>query len=174
MPRPEENPIPSSLQREASQQQPRKDLWYIHGKAYDLSSFVERHPGGRNNLLETRGRNVTELFESVHALSATNVRAMLSKFEVLDVPVIESPFTYEKDGVFQEISRRVRKRFEGQTYKATTGYYIQLIFMIALYAGLMYAWSAPKNQLDLGGFRPLASFLAGVLDDDHFLLWRDS
>ena len=164
------------------EQKPRKDLWYIHGKAYDLSSFVERHPGGRNNLLETRGRNVTELFESVHALSETNVHEMLSKFEVKGVPVIPSSFTYEKDGVFQEITRRVRKHFEGRSYKATTGYYIQMVVMLVAYAAMMFAWLAPTEKLELGSaVRPLVSFLAGcwlmilffygaVHDASHFAL----
>lgn len=169
MPRPEEiSPVGSPvggdlpLQPETTLGEPRKDLWYIHGKAYDLSSFVERHPGGRNNLLETRGRNATEIFESVHALSETNVHAMLKKFEVPNVPVIPSYFTYEKDGVFQEITRRVRKQFQGRSYKATNGYFLQLMVMLMAYAGMMFVWLAPPQQLEVGLMvRPLVSFLAG-------------
>lgn len=41
-------------------------LWTIHGKDYDLSDFVERHPGGKEAILLGRGRDCTALFESYH------------------------------------------------------------------------------------------------------------
>jgi fatty acid desaturase len=198
MPRPEplqEQPLSGAelpLNKEGFEEaQPRKDLWYVHGKAYDLSSFVERHPGGRNNLLETRGRNVTELFESVHALSETDVHSMLKKFEVPNVAVVPSSFTYEEDGVFQEITRRVRKHFEGRSYKASTGYYIQLLVMIGLYAGMMLTWLRADlyNEVEalkpaypyIDTLRPLIAFVTGgwlmilffygaIHDASHFAL----
>eukprot|EP00411_Alexandrium_monilatum_P022040 CAMPEP_0175210338 /NCGR_PEP_ID=MMETSP0093-20121207/14597_1 /TAXON_ID=311494 /ORGANISM="Alexandrium monilatum, Strain CCMP3105" /LENGTH=441 /DNA_ID=CAMNT_0016503571 /DNA_START=90 /DNA_END=1415 /DNA_ORIENTATION=+ len=42
------------------------NLWYIYGKSYDLSGFVDRHPGGRLAILSGRGRDCTALFESYH------------------------------------------------------------------------------------------------------------
>lgn len=41
-------------------------LWYIHGKAYDLTDFVYKHPGGPTVLLNTQGRDMTALFEAFH------------------------------------------------------------------------------------------------------------
>lgn len=41
-------------------------LWIIHGEMYDLSDFIERHPGGREAILLGRGRDCTALFESYH------------------------------------------------------------------------------------------------------------
>jgi Cytochrome b involved in lipid metabolism len=41
-------------------------LWTIHGKDYDLSDFVERHPGGKEAILLGRGRDCTALYESYH------------------------------------------------------------------------------------------------------------
>jgi len=57
------------------------EFWYIHGKAYDLTNFIERHPGGPRALLLTRGRDCTEMFESYHCLT-DKPKQVMSKFEV--------------------------------------------------------------------------------------------
>eukprot|EP00980_Cylindrotheca_fusiformis_P011704 scaffold2783_cov129-Cylindrotheca_fusiformis.AAC.5 len=44
-------------------------IWWIHGNGYDLSRFVERHPGGKEAILLGRGRDCTALFESYHIFS---------------------------------------------------------------------------------------------------------
>jgi len=41
-------------------------FWIIHGQKYDLSDFIERHPGGKEAILLGRGRDCTALFESYH------------------------------------------------------------------------------------------------------------
>ena len=45
-----------------------KHLWYIHGQAYDLNDFVDRHPGGKRALVMMRGQDCTEMFEAYHSL----------------------------------------------------------------------------------------------------------
>merc|ERR1719506_1835467 len=46
----------------------RRSLWTVHGKRYDLSSFMDRHPGGPEALALGRGRDCTVLFETYHSL----------------------------------------------------------------------------------------------------------
>lgn len=36
---------------------------------YDVSKFLDRHPGGRDMLLMAAGRDVTVVFETYHAFS---------------------------------------------------------------------------------------------------------
>jgi cytochrome b involved in lipid metabolism len=48
------------------------NIWWIHGSGYDLSNFVERHPGGKEAILLGRGRDCTALFESYHVFSKDN------------------------------------------------------------------------------------------------------
>jgi len=57
------------------------NLWYIHGQAYDISSFMSKHPGGMRPLIVARGRDCTELFESYHSLT-DKPKQMLQKFKV--------------------------------------------------------------------------------------------
>jgi cytochrome b involved in lipid metabolism len=58
------------------------NLWVIHGQYYDLSSFVDRHPGGKEMILLGKGRDCTEMFESIHALSKVSVHKLLEKYRV--------------------------------------------------------------------------------------------
>ncbi|BEJ11294.1 hypothetical protein CspHIS471_0107160 [Cutaneotrichosporon sp. HIS471] len=44
----------------------RKSLWLsIHHKVYDVTKFIDEHPGGDEVLLEEAGRDATEAFEDV-------------------------------------------------------------------------------------------------------------
>eukprot|EP01096_Ripella_sp_DP13-Kostka_P011446 TRINITY_DN4620_c0_g1_i1.p1 TRINITY_DN4620_c0_g1~~TRINITY_DN4620_c0_g1_i1.p1 ORF type:complete len:509 (-),score=168.92 TRINITY_DN4620_c0_g1_i1:50-1543(-) len=85
-----------------------KDLWRVHDDLFDLSSFVDRHPGGRMWLEETRGTDVTEVFESHHL--DPNVSAILHKFRVdslsSPLPPRSSPFSFHPDGFFKSFQRR--------------------------------------------------------------------
>ncbi|XP_056463488.1 cytochrome b5 [Gadus chalcogrammus] len=52
-----------------------KDTWLIiHDKVYDVSSFLEEHPGGEEVLLEQAGADATESFEDVgHSIDAREI-----------------------------------------------------------------------------------------------------
>ncbi|BEI80212.1 hypothetical protein CcaverHIS002_0107410 [Cutaneotrichosporon cavernicola] len=44
----------------------RKSLWLsIHHSVYDVTKFIDEHPGGDEVLLEEAGRDATEAFEDV-------------------------------------------------------------------------------------------------------------
>ena len=38
----------------------------INGNVYDLTDFIDAHPGGANIILKYAGRDATEAFEPVH------------------------------------------------------------------------------------------------------------
>jgi len=43
------------------------DTWVIHaGKVYDISDFVERHPGGKDILLKNSGKDITRMMTEDH------------------------------------------------------------------------------------------------------------
>ncbi|XP_017296245.1 cytochrome b5 [Kryptolebias marmoratus] len=57
------------------------DTWLIiHNKVYDISSFLEEHPGGEEVLLEQGGADATESFEDVG--HSTDAREMLQQYYI--------------------------------------------------------------------------------------------
>ncbi|KAK2786686.1 hypothetical protein FQN52_007694 [Onygenales sp. PD_12] len=52
--------------KEVAEHSSKKDLYVsIHDKIYDVSSFVDEHPGGEEVLLDVGGQDATEAFEDV-------------------------------------------------------------------------------------------------------------
>lgn len=151
--------------------------WYIHGKPYDLSAYVDKHPGGRAFLLLGKGRDVTELVESVHAMTAENWRKVLLKYEVQGAP--EAPrlgggFDWEPSGdnnasgdvFYAELKRRVRARFAARrtggdktgTLAAPWSYWAWQIPSLAFSLLCTYRWIATASAL----YAMAAGFMWGV------------
>ncbi|NXD85869.1 CYB5B protein, partial [Halcyon senegalensis] len=61
-----------------------REAWLvIHGRVYDVTRFLEEHPGGEEVLLEQAGRDATESFEDVgHSIDA---REMLKQYYIGEV-----------------------------------------------------------------------------------------
>ncbi|XP_018425922.1 PREDICTED: cytochrome b5 type B isoform X3 [Nanorana parkeri] len=75
-----------------------KELWLvIHGRVYDITSFVEEHPGGEEVLFEQAGGDATESFEDVgHSIDA---RDMLKQYYIGDLhPSSLCPESMSQDG----------------------------------------------------------------------------
>ncbi|KAJ1722352.1 Cytochrome b5 isoform E [Coemansia erecta] len=44
----------------------RDDIWIVvHGKVYDVTKFLDEHPGGEEVILENAGLDATEAFEDI-------------------------------------------------------------------------------------------------------------
>ncbi|KAM8876698.1 cytochrome b5 type B [Synchiropus picturatus] len=65
------------------------DTWLvIHNKIYDVTKFLEEHPGGEEVLLEQAGSDATESFEDVgHSIDA---RDMLQQYYVGDLHMVKT------------------------------------------------------------------------------------
>ena len=55
--------------------------WVVHGKKFDLTSFVSKHPGGAHSISFGKGRECTALVEQYHPFS-DKVWDVLKKYEV--------------------------------------------------------------------------------------------
>lgn len=54
------------------------DCWIsIRGKVFNVTSYIDYHPGGEDELMKGAGKNATQLFEDVH--SWVNYESLLQK-----------------------------------------------------------------------------------------------
>ncbi|KAK6914273.1 Cytochrome b5-like heme/steroid binding domain [Dillenia turbinata] len=67
-----------------------KDCWLIiNGKVYNVTKFLEDHPGGDEVLLSATGKDATDDFEDVG--HSTSAKAMMDEFYVGDIDTATIP-----------------------------------------------------------------------------------
>lgn len=65
--------------KEVGEHTDKKSTWIIiHDKVYDVTKFLEEHPGGEEVLLEQAGKDATESFEDVG--HSTDARTMMKEY----------------------------------------------------------------------------------------------
>jgi len=126
----------------------KENYWLIHGEYYDMRPFIERHPGGETFILLGKGKNCTELFESVHCLSKINVHNILAKYKVErpeGIPKEEELYTWKEDGFYRTVVKRVREKFNIDSkdkkptyFKANFTYWFKTISLITLWFACVY------------------------------------
>jgi len=66
---------------ELKQHNDTKSLWLaIHDQVYDVTPFIEEHPGGEEVLMEQAGGYATEAFEDVG--HSTDARELMKKYHI--------------------------------------------------------------------------------------------
>jgi len=120
------------------------EMWVIHGQSYDLSGFVDRHPGGRLAILSGRGRDCTALFESYHPWNDRHRKVLEAYGEALP----------PADPFYEDLKQRVRKAFPRGS-RETKMPWFHLIPLLILWALMMTLFFLVRT--------PMACALAGVL-----------
>ncbi|KAL1498215.1 hypothetical protein ABEB36_009049 [Hypothenemus hampei] len=83
-------------------------LWRIHDGIYDLTEFIDKHPGGSEWIELSKGLDVTEAFE-VHHLSSRPAE-MLKKYFIRSAKhKRNAPFTFKENGFYKTLKREVLK-----------------------------------------------------------------
>jgi len=63
----------------------RDSVWFvIHNKVYDVTNFMDEHPGGEEVLLEQAGKNASEIFEDVS--HSADAKDLMKKYLVGELP----------------------------------------------------------------------------------------
>lgn len=69
---------------EIAEHQDKKSVWIlIHGNVYDVTKFLEEHPGGEEVLLDQAGKNATEAFEDIG--HSTDARELMKQYRIGDL-----------------------------------------------------------------------------------------
>ncbi|XP_037085610.1 cytochrome b5-like [Pollicipes pollicipes] len=67
--------------KEVQQHTGDPDIWMIiHNRVYDVTKFMDEHPGGEEVLRDMAGKEATENFEDVG--HSTDAREMMKEFEI--------------------------------------------------------------------------------------------
>merc|ERR1712063_65316 len=74
----------------------KSGVWIsIHGRVYDITKFLEEHPGGEEVLLEQAGNDSTESFEDVG--HSTDARELMRDYFIGVLPKDEAKILQEKN-----------------------------------------------------------------------------
>jgi len=150
------------------------ELWHIHGKVYDLTSFVKRHPGGPQVLMSVRGTDdLTAIFESSHAFAdRRRVDATMSKYCL--GRCAKSQLAFPEGGFYATVTKRVRAALTNGVH-ANRWWCLKAFILVAAWLScLCVAFIAPPAAIS-GSGRCLAAAAAGHLFICHgFVIMHDA
>lgn len=112
---------------EVAKHNTRTDVWVcVEGHAYDLTKYVELHPGGWLPIANLAGRDVTDPFANYHP--APVYRSLLPNFyvgKIIDYKV--SPFVKEHRDMRQDLLRRNQFETKRSFYVSMSIWYVSLL-----------------------------------------------
>lgn len=87
-------------------------LWRLNDTLYDLTDFIESHPGGADWIRLTKGTDITEAFE-VHHIYPKGPESLLVKFEIRKASEPRNfKFTFQDDGFYRTFKRRIGEKLK--------------------------------------------------------------
>ncbi|KAF5308057.1 hypothetical protein FQR65_LT06432 [Abscondita terminalis] len=119
-------------------------FWRVHDNLYDVTDFIDNHPGGKFWLETTKGMDITEAFET-HHIKSEAPEIILQKYFVkkANKPRV-SQYTFHENGFYKTLKRNVRtvlKTLPKDCHKAND-MYTDLFFVTAvIFACLGSAYS---------------------------------
>lgn len=136
---------------------PHPRYWLIGGKWYDLEPFVDKHPGGRQMLLDARDRfdDCTFVFES-HHVDYKKARAVLKKYQVKGINEAEDKVSLvedkwhvkllDDDAFYSVLRRRVHEYLKnnggrGPTQECLALFWTLMAVYVALWINLLQTGS---------------------------------
>ena len=133
-------------------------MWKINGKIYDLSKFLDKHPGGSAILKACQGEDdLTATFESYHAMcDRQKIEKIMKKYEIGTCQ--PSKYKFEPDGFYNTLRQKVRKVFRQKDHHSNLWWQIKSFFQAFIY--LLSFFSAFYSRSNFW-IRLLSSILAG-------------
>ncbi|XP_078180121.1 cytochrome b5 [Carex rostrata] len=88
--------------KEVAEHNSADDCWIVvNGKVYDVTSYLDDHPGGADVMIETTGKDATEEFEDAgHSKDARNQMKDYCIGELDPTPLIPEMKVFRKDDPF--------------------------------------------------------------------------
>ena len=158
-------PLPQYTMEEVAKHCTREDAWVIiDERVYDVSSFIDRHPGGVGPILNLAGKDCTDVFSNYHAqrIYKTMLPAMLVG-EMAAGEIVVWPHVADFRRVRQELLRRGLFETDMRFYAKMFCWHT-LLFTSALYLSL----GCESTTARMGGAAVMGVFwqqLAGIGHD---------
>eukprot|EP00164_Ancoracysta_twista_P001933 GFYU01002542.1.p1 GENE.GFYU01002542.1~~GFYU01002542.1.p1 ORF type:complete len:541 (+),score=179.67 GFYU01002542.1:233-1855(+) len=130
----------------------------IGAKVYDITDWLDKHPGGRSHLLLAAGRDITDLYKSYHPL--TNLPdKYLAAYEIGTLVSLEHPQYKPDTGFYKECCEKIADYFK-KTGKNSKDPVAGLLRMIPVFtvAALCYYFVNVVDEISL----PAKLFLAAI------------
>ncbi|KAH9089809.1 hypothetical protein LEN26_018982 [Aphanomyces euteiches] len=112
----------------------------VRNKVYDVTAWVDKHPGGREMVLLHAGRECTDTFDSYHPFS-DKAEQVLAKYEIgtLTGPS-EFPVYKPDSGFYKECRKRVGEYFEKNKLNPQDGFagFWRMIVVVSVAAVAYY------------------------------------
>ena len=118
-------------------------LWRVHDKLYDLSDFVQSHPGGAEWLELTKGVDITEQFETHHITG--KAEQLLTKFYIRDAALPRNyKITFNENGFYKTLKRKVAKKITSldRTVEWKSRFYCDLMLTATLLFSIIATYSS--------------------------------
>lgn len=134
-----EDPSSVFTWKQLAQHSSEESAWIsVDGCVYDITNFVDKHPGGREILLLALGRDATDLFNSYHPFTKIP-RKILAKYRIGSLATFEHPVYRQDSGFYRDICQAVKEYFDrtGLDSKAPAG---MVSRMIPVYITFMFAY----------------------------------
>ncbi|RHY32927.1 hypothetical protein DYB32_002098 [Aphanomyces invadans] len=94
----------------------------VRNKVYDVTSWVDKHPGGAEMVILHSGREATDTFDSYHPFS-DKAEKVLAKYEIGTlVGPAEFPVYKPDSGFYRECRKRVGEYFEKNNINPQAGF----------------------------------------------------
>ena len=117
-------------------------MWKIHGKVYNLDTFLDKHPGGRSILEAAKDQpDLTAAFESYHALcDMDKINTIMKKYEVGTCG--PSLYTFNETGFYKTLVKEVKKSWNRHNSKWNSEWLFTsfVTFGVFLYTYLIAFW----------------------------------
>ncbi|XP_070507650.1 cytochrome b5-related protein-like [Chironomus tepperi] len=143
-------------------------LWRVWDKLYDLSDYVEKHPGGREWLILAKGTDITEAFEVFHMNSKP--AEILKKYYVREAKEPRNyRLTFNENDFYQTIKRKVVKKLKTIDVKKES-WKSRFYFDFFLLAMIMSACASvyfENNTLRLTGVCLAGMFACFIVNAGH-------
>ena len=140
-------------------------MWNIYNKSYDLTAFLNAHPGGSDILIKTKGeKDITVLFETYHAFSNKDkIKESLQKYEIKNEN--ENNKTIDRNNYdftnYDLLTSEVKKIFPTRTSIKSTWFSCSLnSFLFLLYVFYFYCATMSSYHVFL---KCIYGFVAGGL-----------